>query len=96
MAEVFQSLSGTTLARRFGVAFVGFVMVALLLGYELSKMFENRRILTQITEVLEKDFSGRRISGLGSLKYERKDDALIVLVDVDAPTVVSPRTVGEI
>ena len=68
MAEVFQSLSGTTLMRRFGVAFVGFVIVALLLGYELSKMFENRRILTQITQVLEQDFSDRRISGLGSLK----------------------------
>ena len=96
MAEVFQSLSGSTLARRFGVAFVGFVIVALLLGNELAKMFENRRIRAQITHVLEEDFSDRRVSGLGSLKFEKKGDALIVLADVDAPTVVSPRTVNEI
>lgn len=96
MSQVFQSLSGATLARRFGVALVGFVVVAGLLGYELQKMFENRRLRAQMTEVLEQDFRDRRISRLSEFRFEKKEDVLTVIVDVDAPTVVSPRTVEAI
>ena len=93
MTEAFQPKSSTVLARRFGVAFAGFMVVATLLSFELWKMFEHRQLRIDITRVLQEEFSDHRISDLERLLYEPKGDTLMVLADINAPKVIPPRTV---
>ena len=94
MAEVLQPPSGSQLAKRFYVAIIGFVVVAVLLSFELNRMFENRRLHQQITQTLQHNFTDRRINELADVNYQTKEGALLVFADVKAPDVVSPRTVN--
>ena len=84
MAEAFQPLSGPQLARRFYVAIAGFIVVAVLLSFELEKMFENRRLHQQITQILQHNFTDRRINELADVNYQAKEDTLLVFADVKA------------
>ena len=93
MGEELRLRSGLTIARRFGVAVAGLVIVGVLLSSELITMFENRRLRIEMMQALQNELATLRVSDMERLLYQNKDDTLLVLVDVNAPSVVEPRTV---
>jgi len=93
MAGQLRLRSGLTIARRFGVAVVGFVVVGALLSSELIKMFENRQLRITITQALKDELADLRVSNMARLVYEQKEDRLLVLADVNAPSTIKPRTI---
>ena len=93
MGEKLQLRSGLTIARRFGVAVAGLLVIGVLLSSELITIFENRRLRIEMIQVLQNDLARLRVNDMDRLLYQEKDDSLLVLVDVNAPSVVEPRAV---
>ena len=96
MGEELRLRSGLTIARRFGVAVAGLVIVGVLLSSELITMFENRRLRIEMMQALQNELATLRVSDMERLLYQKEDDTLLVLVDVNAPSVVEPRTVQDV
>lgn len=93
MGEELRLRTGLTIARRFSLVGVGLAVVAVLLASELIKMFEDRRLRIEVTQALETEFGALSISDLNSLQFQIKDGTLMVLVDIDAGSVIEPREV---
>jgi uncharacterized hydrophobic protein (TIGR00271 family) len=83
----------TAFARRFGLALVGFVVVAALLSVKLSEMVETGQVRSEIRSVLENELADVRITDLVRLVHQKVDDDLVVLVHVHAPDLLPPRRV---
>lgn len=96
MAGTLWPPSTKTVARRFGLAAVGFLIVGVFLSVELSRMLEHRRMGRDIRVVLRQALADLRATGLVKLVHERKGDEVVVLAHVDAPGVVAPARVKAI
>ena len=87
---------GRKIVRRFGIALLGFIIVASLLSIELVKMYQGRQLQKQIAVMLQKEFSSLRITNLETLVIQSKDGGILVRADVNAPDIVAPRTISTI
>ena len=96
MSQEFRLKEGRKIVRRFGVALLGFIIVASLLSIELVKMYQGRQLQKQIAVMLQKEFSSLRITNLETLVIQSKDGGILVRADVNAPDIVAPRTISTI
>jgi len=96
MGERLQLHAGVTIARRFGVAATGFVVVAVLLSGELVKMFDATRLQKQLSQALQQELADQRVSEIDDLVIERKKDGILVLARINAPAIIEPSTVKKI
>ncbi|MEA3413535.1 MAG: TIGR00341 family protein [Pseudomonadota bacterium] len=96
MGERLHLRAGVTIARRFGVAAVGFVVVAVLLSGELLKMFDANRLEKQLSLALQDELADQRISDIDNLLIERQENGILVLAHVNGPAIIEPSTVKKI
>jgi uncharacterized hydrophobic protein (TIGR00271 family) len=90
------SLSSKDVFRRFGVALVGFAIVAIFLTYSLIAMVKERYLGFSIKEVLDSEFQKFRSSSLDSFIYDKEKGKLYVLANVRSPKIINPDKVEEI
>jgi uncharacterized hydrophobic protein (TIGR00271 family) len=96
MAQELKLRESLTIARRYGIAGAGFVLIAVTLSGELLSMFEHQRLGNQIKSALQHEFARLRVSKLETATHERRDGILAVLAEVNAPNVVSPQQVDQV
>jgi hypothetical protein len=85
--------AGIAIARRFGVALAGFLVVGFFLTSQLGSMIEDRRLSRDLRVALAPEFDSLRVSKLEKLVHRREDDRVVVLAHVHAPRVPAPRHV---
>ena len=96
MAEEMRSRRGVTLARRFGVAVVGFSIIAVMLSGELVRILDQRRIRNQAWDALKTELTEYGISDMERLIHREHEGKILVLADVNGPRELSPRQVGRV
>lgn len=96
MSESFTGRGGMLIARRFGVAIAGFLVVAGFLGTELWRMMDRRALREEVSTALKAEMSDLRISNVQDLFIERRNGKVLVLAGIDAPQVIGPARVGSL
>ena len=91
-----RSRRGVTLARRFGVAVVGFSIIAVMLSGELVRILDQRRIRNQAGDALKTELTEYGISDMERLIHREHEGKILVLADVNGPRELSPRQVGRV
>ncbi len=82
--------------KRFGLAFLGFVLVGVLLTGSLVRIVKERQLDRTIKRVLADEFSKTRASSVDHIVYEQEQDMLYVSTEVRSPTLISPSEVKTI
>ena len=90
------SLSSKDVFRRFGVALIGFAIVAIFLTYSLVTMVKERYLEISIKGILDSEFQKFRSSSLDSFIYDKENGKLYVLANVRSPKIITPDKVEEI
>ena len=83
-------------AKRFGLAFLGFVLVGVFLTGSLVRIVEQRHLDRTIKRVLADKFSKTEASSVDDIVYEQEQDMLYVLTEVRSPTLIPPSEVKTI
>lgn len=87
---------GVRLVGRFGVSLLGFVVVAVLLGSELTRVLERERLETELRDELIDALPDLGASALRRVAFRERDDTLLVLAELDAPRVVQPERTSSV
>ncbi len=90
------SLSPKEVFRRFGVALLGFAIVAIFLTYSLVAIVKERYLELSIKRVLDSEFQKFRSSSLDSFIYDEEKGTLYILANVKSPKTMTPEMVEEI
>ena len=93
------SLTTKELFKRFGLAIVGFSIVAVFLTYSLVGIVRDRQLRNSIENVLNTEIRKLISSSLDNFLYDIKNDKLYVLANIKSPNLVNPdqvENVGEI
>lgn len=90
------SLSTKDLIRRFGLAIIGFAVVAVFLTYSLVGIVKERYWGISIKRVLDSEFQKFRSSSLDSFIYDKEKGKLYILANVRSPKIITPDKVEEI
>jgi uncharacterized hydrophobic protein (TIGR00271 family) len=85
--------SGWELIRRFGMACLGFIIVAVLLTHTLIRIVQERYLTNSIKELMSVEFSHMPTSGLEDIIHQTYKGKLYILAIVRSPKVVSPDRV---
>jgi uncharacterized hydrophobic protein (TIGR00271 family) len=85
MAEEIHTRKGVVMARRFGVAVIGFLVVDVFLSLELFGLLEQRRLANNIREALGIELAAYAVSDLERLLQRDEGDRILVLADVNSP-----------
>ena len=96
MAEEMRSRRGVTLARRFGIAVVGFGVIAVLLSGELVTILDEQRITNQAREALQAELSEFGVSDLEQVFHKEHKGKILALAHVNGPKELSPRQVEKV
>ena len=82
--------------RRFGLAAVSFLVLAVFLGQALIKMVEERNLHDSIRASLVEELSSLPATSMESTLFKRHGGKLLVLAEVNSPQVIAPRQVKRI
>ncbi len=93
MAREFGKVQKKDIVRRFGVAAVGFIIVAAFLSNSLYKMIEARRLKDAIDFELAEEFSQIPATAIRKVVHQNYKGRVYVLAHVDAPSVIVPSRV---
>lgn len=81
------------LFRRFGVAGLGFIIVAILLTHALVSIVQERKLTNIIEEVMSTEFAHIPSSALVDIIHQTYEGKLYILATVRSPKIVSPDRV---
>jgi uncharacterized hydrophobic protein (TIGR00271 family) len=81
------------LARSFGLALVGFILVGAYLTYALVKIVQERRLNSAVSAVISSEFSQLPATSLSGLIHRIYQGKLYVLANVRTPKVIPPDRV---
>ena len=81
------------LARSFGLALVGFILVGAYLTYALVKIVQERRLNSAVSAVISSEFSQLPATSLSGLIHRIYQGKLYVLASVRTPKVIPPDRV---
>ncbi len=90
------SASTKELVRRFGVAVVGFIAVAVFLTYSLLGIVKERYLENTIKNTLDNAILRLHSSSLDSFIYDKQNDKLYVLANIKTPRIVTPFEVERV
>ncbi len=96
MAPKFHQAQRWELARRFGVATVGFLLVAALLTHTLVRIVRDRYLTNAITGIINSEFSQLPTTSLIKMIQQLSKGKLYVLATVRTPKVMAPDRVKAI
>jgi uncharacterized hydrophobic protein (TIGR00271 family) len=80
-------------ARRFGLPFVAFVLIAVFLGHSLVKIYQDRWITKTIKAALIDETSRLPATYLGKVFHYSKADKVHVMANVHTPAILTPTQV---
>lgn len=86
----------TDYARRFGLPFVAFVLIAIFLGHSLVQIYQERRITKTIRATLMADLSNLPATYLGRVHHYAEADRIHVLATVHTPVILTPTRVTRV
>jgi len=90
------STSTKDLAKRYGVAIVGFIAVAVFLTYSLVGIVNERYLENTIKNTLDTAILRLHSSSLDSFIYDKQDGNLYVLANIKTPRIVTPYEVESV
>jgi len=90
------SASTKDLAKRYGVAIVGFIAVAVFLTYSLVGIVKERYLENTIKTTLDNAVLRLHSSSLDSFIYDRENGKLFVLANIKTPRIVTPYEVENV
>lgn len=90
------STSTKNLAKRYGVAIVGFIAVAVFLTYSLVGIVEERYLENTIKTTLDNAILRLHSSSLDGFIYDKQDGKLYVLANIKTPRIVTPFEVENV
>ena len=96
MAREFGGVTKKNVARRFGLAIIGFLIVAGLLGRGLYAMVQERRLTSKINAALTEELAHLPTTGLQDVIHQQGKEQLYILAHVHAPTDIEPSRVKRI
>ena len=96
MAREFGGVTKKNVARRFGLAIMGFFIVAGLLGQGLYEMIQERRLTSRINATLAKEFAHLPTTGIQKVIHHQGKEKLFILAHVYASTIIEPSRVKQI
>ena len=96
MAREFHGVTKKTVARRFGLAIIGFLIVSGLLGRGLYEMIQERRLTSKINATLIEELAHLPTTGLEKIIHQQGEGKLFILAHVYAPTNIEPSRVKRI
>ncbi len=89
-------LTKKNLIRRFGLATIGFIIVAGFLSHSLFQMVQRQNLEQSIRTVLTDELANYPATGMDELIHNIYEDKLFVMAAVHSPTVISPIQVKRI
>jgi uncharacterized hydrophobic protein (TIGR00271 family) len=81
------------LVRRFGVAGLGFIIVAAILTHALVRIVKERHLTNAVRAEIASEFARMPASSLVSVIHQTYDDKLYILATMRSPKVTSPERV---
>ena len=96
MEREFGAVTRRAMARRFGLAIIGFFLVAAFLGKGLYEMVQATHLKNSIYSVLSEEFSHLPTTDLQDVVHQTHKDQIFVLVRVNSPTDITPPQVKKI
>jgi uncharacterized hydrophobic protein (TIGR00271 family) len=90
------STSTKDLAKRYGVAIVGFIAVAVFLTYSLVGIVKERYLENTIKTTLDNAILRLHSSSLDSFIYDKENGQLYVLANIKTPRIVTPFEVENV
>jgi len=96
MARDFGGLTKKNVTRRFGLATIGFLIVAGLLGQGLYEMIQERRLTSKINATLTEEFAHLAATDLQKVIHQRGKEKLFILAHVYTPSDIEPSRVKRI
>jgi uncharacterized hydrophobic protein (TIGR00271 family) len=96
MARDFGGLTKKNVTRRFGLAIIGFLIVAGLLGQGLYEMIQERRLTSKINATLTEEFAHLAATDLQKVIHQRGEEKLFILAHVYTPSDIEPSRVKRI
>lgn len=81
------------LIRRFGVASLGFIIVAIILTHTLVRIVKERHLTNTIKGIVASEFADMPISALVNIVHQTYDGNLYILATMRSPKVISPDRV---
>jgi uncharacterized hydrophobic protein (TIGR00271 family) len=80
-------------ARRFGLPFVAFLLIALFLGHSLIQIYEERRITKTVKTTLISETSRLPATYLGKVHHYSEADKIHVMANIHTPVMLTPTQV---
>jgi uncharacterized hydrophobic protein (TIGR00271 family) len=96
MAREHGSVKKVDIARRFGLAALCFVIMAIFLGNALYEMLRERRILNSVKQTLIAAFTDYTTTGIDDLVVHEEGGELIVLAKIHTPSQIYPNQVASL
>jgi hypothetical protein len=93
MAREFGTISSKDIFRRFSLATIGFLIVAVVLSKGLYDMVQERKLKGSITDVLTEELSHLPASDLEEVVYRKYKDKIYCLAHVHASGYITPHRV---
>ena len=94
MDRYFEKATKRDIFRRFGLAGLGFIAVAVLLSFSLSKMIQERRLTRNIDSILSEELSHLPATSLQKITHQAHEEKIYVLAHVHASGDIVPSRVG--
>jgi uncharacterized hydrophobic protein (TIGR00271 family) len=96
MRRDFGSVTKKDVVRRFGLAIIGFCLVAAFLSKGLYEIVQTTRLKNSIYSVLSEELSHLPATDLQDVINQTQEDNVFVLARVNSPTDISPHRVKKI
>lgn len=87
------SISTKDLLKRFGIAMLGFIAVAVFLTYSLVGIVRERQLEKTVKHILESSITELHATSLDNFIHHEENGKLYVLADIKSPRTITPHQV---
>jgi uncharacterized hydrophobic protein (TIGR00271 family) len=96
MTEKYHGLSGQIIIKRFGLPFLGFLLIGLVLTNTLYQISKDRRLRSTIENVLIRELADLPSTSFDKMIYQAENNKIHIFANVYSAMIISPTQVSKI